>query len=254
MIHKLFLGSIAVAALALAGCNKEDSANGGIAAPAAPVKAVPAPNGGDWSTVVSATPEGGFIMGNPGAGVKLVEFASMTCPHCREFDEEGVKPLIDNYVKSGRVSYEFRNFVMNPYDMAASIVARCAGPSGFFGLTRQLYADQPDWIAKAQSADPAKMQALSALPANQQLAEVARLAGFPEYAAMRGLPSAKLNACLADPDAPTKLVQMSTDVTTAFPEFPGTPSFLINGKMVEIKTGSTAWTQLEAALKTAIGG
>jgi protein-disulfide isomerase len=186
--------------------------------------------------------------------VKLVEFGSMTCPHCREFDETGVKPLIDNYVKSGRVSYEFRNYVMNPYDMAASVVARCAGPSGFFGFTRQLYADQPDWIAKAQSADPARVQALATLPPNQQLAEVAKLAGFPEYAAMRGLPSAKLNACLADPDAPTKLVQMQTDATTAYPDLPGTPSFLINGKLVQIKPGSSVWTQVEAALKTAIGG
>lgn len=252
MNKSIFCG-LAVAALMLTGCGEKDG-DSGIAAPSEPVKAVPAPNGGDWSTIVAQTPEGGFAMGNPAAGVKLVEFGSMTCPHCREFDETGVKPLIDNYVKSGRVSYEFRNYVMNPYDMAASVVARCAGPSGFFGFTRQLYADQPDWIAKAQSADPARVQALATLPPNQQLAEVAKLAGFPEYAAMRGLPSAKLNACLADPDAPTKLVQMQTDATTAYPDLPGTPSFLINGKLVQIKPGSSVWTQVEAALKTAIGG
>lgn len=252
-MNKSILCGIAAAAFALTACGEKGN-DSGIAAPSEPVKAVPAPNGGDWSTIVAQTPEGGFVMGNPAAGVKLVEFGSMTCPHCREFDETGVKPLIDNYVKSGRVSYEFRNYVMNPYDMAASVVARCAGPSGFFGFTRQLYADQPDWIAKAQSADPARVQALATLPPNQQLAEVAKLAGFPEYAAMRGLPSAKLNACLADPNAPTKLVQMQTDATTAYPDLPGTPSFLINGKLVEIKAGSTAWTQVEAALKTAIGG
>ena len=107
--------------------------------------------------------------------------------------------MIDQYVKTGRVSFEFRNYVLNPYDMAASVMARCAGPSGFFGLTRQLYADQPEWIAKAQGADPATLQALSTMAPNQQLVEVAKLAGFPEYAAMRGIPSAKLNACLADP-------------------------------------------------------
>ena len=61
-----------------------------------PVEAVPAPNGGDWSTIVSATPEGGFVMGNPNAPVKLVEFGSMTCPHCAEFDEAAMKPLTDN--------------------------------------------------------------------------------------------------------------------------------------------------------------
>ena len=252
-MNKSILCGIAALSIALTGCG-EKGGDSGIVAPSEPVKAVPAPNGGDWSTIVAQTPEGGFVMGNPAAGVKLVEFGSMTCPHCREFDETGAKPLIDNYVKSGRVSYEFRNYVMNPYDMAASVMARCAGTSGFFGFTRQLYADQPEWIAKAQSADPARVQALATLPPNQQLAEVAKLAGFPEYAAMRGLPSAKLNACLLDPDAPTKLVQMQTDATTAYPDLPGTPSFLINGKLVEIKPGSTAWTQVEAALKTAIGG
>lgn len=252
-MNKFILCGIAAAAVLLTGCGKENG-DSGVAAPSEPVKAVPAPNGGDWSTIVAESPEGGFVMGNPNAGVKLIEFGSMTCPHCREFDETGVKPLIDNYVKTGRVSFEFRNYVMNPFDMAASVVARCAGPSGFFGLTRQLYADQPDWLNKAQSADPAAMQALSNLPPNQQLAEVAKLVGFPEYAAMRGLPSAKLNACLADANAPTKLVQMQTDATTTFPDIAGTPAFVINGKLIQIKAGSSSWSQVEAALKTAIGG
>lgn len=255
MIHKSILCTVAAAAFTLAACESKPNETGGSAiGGGAPVKAVAAPNGGDWSKTVAQSPEGGFVMGNPKAAVKLVEFASMTCPHCREFEETGVQPLIDNYVKTGRVSYEFRNYVMNPYDMAASVVARCAGPSGFFGLTRQLYADQPEWIAKAQSADPAKLQALAALAPNAQLAEVAKLAGFPQYAAMRGLPSAKLDACFADPATPTKLVQMQTDATTAYPDFPGTPTFVINGKMVEIKVGSTAWSQLEKSLKSVVGG
>jgi protein-disulfide isomerase len=248
------LATIAVAAFSITACNAEKSGSSASFGTGGPVEAVPAPNGGDWTTVVAETPEGGFRMGNPNAGVKLVEFGSMTCPHCREFDEAAMKPLVENYVKTGRVAFEFRNYVRDPYDMAASVVARCAGPSGFFGLTRQLYADQPEWIAKAQSADPAKLQALATLPPAQQLGEVAKLAGFPEYAAMRGLPSAKLNACLGDPATPTKLVQMQTDATTAYPDIPGTPSFLINGKLVEIKPGSTPWQQVEAALNSAIAG
>ncbi|MES2904972.1 MAG: thioredoxin domain-containing protein [Pseudomonadota bacterium] len=252
-MNKLILCGIAAAAIVLTGCG-EKVGDSGVTAPSEPVKAVPAPNGGDWSTVVSQTPEGGFVMGNPNAGVKLVEFGSMTCPACRAFDEEAVKPLIDNYVKTGRVSFEFRNYVRDQFDMAASVVARCAGPSGFFGFTRQLYADQPDWITKAQSADPAQLQALQGLPPTQQLVEIAKLAGFPQYAAMRGLPSAKLDACLADPNAPTKLVQMQSDANSAYPDIPGTPSFLINGKLIEIKAGSSTWSQVEGALKTAIGG
>lgn len=254
MTHKFILCGVAAAAFSITACNAEQGGNGATAGTGGPVEAVPAPNGGDWSTIVAQTPEGGFVMGNPNAAVKLVEFGSMTCPHCREFDEAAMKPLTEQYVKSGRVSFEFRNYVRDPYDMAASIVARCAGPTGFFGLTRQLYADQAEWIAKAQSADPARMQALSSLPPSQQLAEVAKLAGFPEYAAMRGLPSARLDACLADPETPTKLVQMQTAATEAYPDLPGTPSFLLNGKLIEIKPGSTPWSQVETALKAALGG
>ena len=253
MIHKPLLCGVAAAAFMVTACNTEKAGNGTTAAASGPVEAVPAPNGGDWSTIVAATPEGGFVMGNPNAAVKLVEFGSMTCPHCREFDEAAMKPLTEQYVRSGRVSFEFRNFVRDGYDMAASVVARCGGPSSFFGLTRQLYADQPEWIAKIQAADPAQMQAIAALAPAQQLAEVAKIAGFPQWAAMRGLPIAKTNVCLADPDVATKLVQMQTDAVAAY-DLPGTPSFLLNGKLVEIKSGSTPWSQVETALKAALGG
>jgi len=253
VIHKSILCGVAAAAFAMTACNAEQSGNGATVGSGGPVEAVPAPNGGDWSTIVAATPEGGFVMGNPKAAVKLIEFGSMTCPHCREFEETAMKPLTEQYVKTGKVSFEFRNYVRDGYDMAASVVARCGGPSSFFGLTRQLYTDQPEWIAKIQAADPAQMQAIAALAPSQQLAEVAKIAGFPQWAALRGLPAAKTAACLADPDAPTKLVQMQTDATTAFPDLPGTPSFILNGKMIEIKPGSTPWSQVETALKAALG-
>ena len=255
MNKSFILCGIAATALSVTACNAEQSANGTAATgTGGPIEPVPAPNGGDWTTTVAATPEGGFVMGNPNATVKLVEFGSMTCPHCADFDAEAMEPLTAKYVKSGRVSLEFRNYVRDGYDLAASVVARCAGPAGFFGLTRQLYADQKDWIAKVQAADPARMQAIGAMAPNQQLAEVAKIAGFPAYAAQRGVPSAKLNACLADTNAPTKLVQMQTDANAAYPDIPGTPSFLINGKLVEIKAGSSPWVQVETAINAALGG
>ena len=253
MIKKTIICGIVAAAFAVTACNAEKTGNGGAAVSNVAIKAVPAPNGGDWTTVVSTTPEGGFVMGNPNAKVKLIEYGSMTCPHCREFDETGVGPLTDKYVKTGQVAFEFRNFVRDGYDMAASVIARCAGTSGFFGMTRQLYADQPTWVAKIQSADPAQMQAIGALPVNQQLAAVAKIAGLPEWAAMRGLPTAKSATCLADANTPTQLVQMQTDAIAKYPDFPGTPTFILNGKMVETKVGSSVWSQLEDAIKTALG-
>ena len=241
----ILAASVAILASA-AACNAEKGSE--TAATAAPIKPIAAPNNGDWSEMIAETPEGGFVMGNPDAPVKLVEYGSMTCPHCAEFQADAEKELIENYVKSGQVSFEFRNFVRDPYDIAATLIARCGGPSSFFGLTRGLFAEQSDWIAKIQAAPADQQQAVMALPPQQQFGAIAKFAGFPQWAAMRGVPSAKSAACLADDAATTKLVQMQTDAISQY-NVPGTPAFLINGSLVE---GSN-WELLEPKLRAAIG-
>ena len=243
--------ALATASFMTSGCNAEKAGNKGATA-SGPVKPVAPPKNGDWTTVVGETAEGGFLMGNPNAAVKIVEFGSLTCPHCAEFDEEGVKPLIDNYVKSGRVSYEFRNFVRDPFDVAASLVARCGGPTSFFGLTRGFYADQREWVAKIQAADPTRMQQIQSLPPNQQFGEIAKIGGFQDWAAVRGLPPEKTAACLADQTQVDRLVQMQNDAVSSY-DIPGTPGFLLNGELVKIEPGSTPWAQLEAKIKGALG-
>ena len=239
---------IASAIFASAACNAE---KGGAAAgkgPEVTAAAVPAPNNGDWSTIVAKTPEGGYVMGNPAATVKLVEYGSMTCPHCADFEAKGVKALIDNYVKKGLVSFEFRNFVRDPYDLTASLLARCGGEASFFGLTRNLYADQQDWVGKIQAADPAKMQALQSMPPAQQFATIAELGGLKQYASLRGVPKAKGEQCLADQAAIDQLVQMNSDAVSQF-SIPGTPSFVINGKLLD---ATASWDALEPKIKEAL--
>ena len=240
----------AAAIFASAACNAEknsDSSGSG----AAEAKAVKPPKGGDWTQLVTVTSAGGYLMGNPNAAVKLIEFGSMTCPHCREFDEKGATPLTNNYVKSGRVSWEFRNYVRDPFDLAAALIARCNGANTFFPLTRAMYKDQPNWIARLQTIPPAQQQALSNLPPNRQFVEIAKLAEFQRWAAMRGVPSAKANACLSNETEVDRLVQMNSDTTTQYPDFPGTPTFVLNGKMLE-KTAT--WELLEPQLRKAVGG
>jgi len=245
----LFLLVTAAAILASTACDA-DKGNTAAATAHSPVTATPvaAPDNGDWSTIVSQTPAGGFLMGNPAAKVKLVEFGSMTCPHCAGFDETGVKPLIDNYVKKGLVAFEFRNFVRDPYDLAASLIARCGGTASFFGLTRALYADQAGWTAKLQAADPAAMQALQSQPPQQQFKAIAEMAGFPAFAAMRGVPRAKTDACLADPAGASRLVEMNSDAVTNY-KLAGTPTFLINNEVVK---DAADWKTLEPVIKTAL--
>jgi protein-disulfide isomerase len=240
----------AVAILASAACNAEKGSEAGGAASAAPVQAVKPPANGDWSQIVSATPAGGFVMGNPGAKVKLVEYGSMTCPHCREFDETGMKPLVDKYVKTGRVSFEFRNYVRDPYDLAGALIARCNGAKGFFPLTRAMFKDQPKWVGKLQTVPAEQQQALATLGPDRQFAEIAKLAGLQQWAAQRGLPSAKSSTCLRNEVEINRLVQMTSDATSEFPQFPGTPSFTVNGELQE-KAGT--WPLLEPKLREALG-
>jgi protein-disulfide isomerase len=244
-ISILFLASAAMLATA---CNAEKGSATANSAVEVTAKPVPAPNNGDWSSIVSKTAEGGFIMGNPNAKVKLVEFGSLTCPHCAEFEEKGGNALIENYVKKGLVSWEFRYFVRDPVDMTATLLARCGGEASFFGMTRNLFKDQRDWVAKFQSADQAKLQALQSMPPGQQFNTIADLADLKQYASMRGVPRAKGEQCLANETDINKLVQMNSDAASTY-NIPGTPTFLINNEVVE---QTATWELLEPKIKEAL--
>lgn len=251
MTKKLPLLALSAAALALASCG-DKKADGNTTVASGPIEPIAAPNGGDWTTTVTQTAEGGFLMGNPDAPVKLVEFGSMTCSHCAEFSKEADESITDTYVKSGRVSFEFRNFVRDGLDMAASAVARCGGTSSFFGLTRQLFENQAQMFQTMQAVPPAQLQSLDALPQAQKLPRFAELAGLKQWASMRGLPGAKVDQCLANQGEADKLVQMQSDAIAAY-NIQGTPSFLINGEVVETQPGAL-WPQIEGKLRDAIGG
>ena len=244
----LLAGAAALATAACGGENNAAGGSGGDSASSGPVTEAPRPANGDWSQAVVATHEGGFLMGNPNAEVKLVEFGSMTCPHCAEFDETGLPKLIDTYVKDGRVSFEFRNYVRDPYDIAASLIARCNGAQSFFPLTNGLFKDQAEWIAKLQAVPPEQQQTLQTMGPEQQFKTVAEWAGFQSWAAMRGVPTAKSTQCLADQDEVNRLVQMNSDATEGY-NVPGTPAFLINNKLVE---GASSWERLEPEIKKAL--
>lgn len=210
-----------------------------------PIKPIAPPQGGDWTKMVAATPEGGVLMGNPNAEVKIIEYGSLTCPHCAEFAEQGTPQLVDKYVKSGRVSYEFRNFLRDGLDMAMALVAHCAGPQKFFPLADAMYKGQREFFERAQAVPPEQQQALGQNPAG-----FAQMAGLQQWAAQRGVPSARSNACLANQTAMNQLMQTSSDATTQFPDFTGTPTFILNGKMLEERT----WDMLEPKIRGALGG
>ena len=248
---RIFLAG-AMAALALAACNKtnENQAEGTPAAnETVNITQANPPPGGTWADVVNAT-SGGVMMGNPNAKVKLVEIGSLSCPHCRLFEEEGVPALIEKYVKPGKVSYEFRPYLIHgPIDMAANLIVRCNGTKSFFPLVEALYKDQDTWMAKVEAAPQDKLEQIQNMPTNQIFVAMANVLGLQDWAAARGVPQAKSNQCLSDQQAIDKEVQITSDVNSQFPAFQGTPSFVIDGKLL---TDVGTWDKLEPQLQDAL--
>jgi protein-disulfide isomerase len=242
----------AVAVLALAGCNKTD--NGAGTATAAnetlTITEHKPPPGGTWADVVNATSDG-FMMGNPDAKVKLIEIASLGCPFCKRFDEEGAPHLIE-HVKTGQLSWEFRPYLIHgPIDMAAQLIVRCNGTKSFFPLMLALYKDQSTWIGKVEAAPQDKLTQMQDLPTNQVFVAFAQLAGLQDWAAARGVPQAKSTQCLSDQKMIDHEVQVTTNVNNQYPEFKGTPSFVIDGKLLP-DTGT--WEKLKPELEAALNG
>ncbi len=213
---------------------------GASAAAAAPAKAAQR----DWSKAVAVTPEGGFRMGNPAAPVKLVEYASYTCPHCAHFVQEGVPQLIARYVRSGRVSFELRNLVRDPYDLSAALLSRCAGPRNFFPLMHSIFATQDQWTGRFAALSASEYDALTALPATPKLIRIAAIGGLDAMAARFGVPAARAKACLSDEKAAERLAEMRRVATSQY-DVQGTPTFLINGKKAQ---GAHDWATLEPLL------
>lgn len=201
----------------------------------------------DWRTTVVATADGGMAMGNPKAKVTLVEYGSLVCPHCREFSVDGVPPLVANYVKSGKVRFEFRNYLLNGYDLAATLIARCAGPKRFFPATERIFAEQPKWIARAQAAPKERLEALKGQPPAKQVPAMAAIAGLKPLGVASGIPAARIDQCLADTNEAERLIAFARKAN-AEQGVRGTPTFFING----VRAEAHHWAELEPELKAAL--
>jgi protein-disulfide isomerase len=239
----VFALAVAPLALGLAACGKS-SEGGGTTSGDAIAKIAP-PAGKTWSDVVAKTPEGGYVMGNPAAPIKLVEFGSLTCSHCAEFAEKSFAELRDNFVASGRVSFEMRNFVRDGIDVAVSQLTRCGTPESYFALTEQAFANQTAMIERVQAAGEPAFKAAMAQPDAKRGLAIAELAGLTEFFAARGIAREQAAACLADSSAAQALAQGTQTAAEKY-KIEGTPTFLFNGE----KADMNAWPEVKARLET----
>ncbi len=213
----------------------------------AAASSAPAAGQADWTRTVAATPEGGFRMGNPNAKVKLVEYGSLTCGHCAAFARDGMHALVGTYVKSGKVSYEYRNFILNGLDVAASLVARCGGPARFFPVADKFYATQEQWMGRLSSLTAAQKAELKALPEGERLGRLAETVGLTGLAAQHGIAPAAAKRCLADQAGLERLGRMAEAAGAQGVQ--GTPTFFLNGANI----GTHSWATLEPILRESAG-
>ncbi len=196
---------------------------------AAPLAAAPAK---DWSRTVVQTPGGAFLIGNPAAKTRLVEYVSYTCPHCAHFVAEGTQPLKAGWIARGTMSVEIRNLIRDRFDLAAALLARCGGPARFPGNHEAIFANQQAWMEKAVAYEKAP----STLPAGashaQMLTDIADKTGLIALMGKRGVTPAQSRTCLAD-EATTNRIMAMTKAAVEQEHIQGTPSFMLNGKLTE---------------------
>lgn len=208
-----------------------------------------APANTDWTRVIVQTPEGGYRMGNPAAKVKLIEYGARTCPTCARFAIEGVPALTSQYVATGKVSYEFRDFpVHGAIDLAPILLGRCVPPSRYFTLLDAMFTNQQSLLGDKGDIPADDKEKLGKATPNQVAAYFAKFFGYDALAAQYGVTPARATQCLANPAGIQAIAREANAANTRY-KLPGTPAFLINGTLV---AGASSWAALEPELRAKI--
>lgn len=147
-------------------------------------------------------------LGDPQAKVTIVEYSSLTCPHCAEFHQNVLPQIKAEYIDTGMVRWVFRDFPLDGRAMGAAMIARCVPAERYFGFIDMLFRDQQAW---ARSTDP-----LTDLKVRAQLA---------------GLAPADVDACLAD-KVLLQGIQTRAQEAQKQDGIDGTPSFRMNGQKI----------------------
>lgn len=198
-----------------------------------------------WVDTVVKTPEGGFRMGNPNAPLKIVEYGSRLCPACKALNDEGLEPLKADYIATGKVSYEFREYpVHGSLDLASILLGQCTGDTAtFFPILDQMFKNQETILQNAQAVG-ARLQATPNATPNQVAVAFGEGLGLIDFMKQRGLPEAKARACLNDPAGIQKIVDGQNAANEKY-QISGTPTLILNDVKLE-NVGD--WNGLKAAL------
>jgi protein-disulfide isomerase len=149
-----------------------------------------------------------IAMGSETAPVTIIEYASMTCPHCAAFETQVFPKLKEKYIDTGKVRFILREFPLDGLAAAAIMLARCAGPDKYYPLVETLFAQQAKWAVR-NPIEP--------------LMAIAKQAGFTQQT---------FEACINNKDALAKVQQVRDRAANQF-KVKATPTFFINGERHE---------------------
>jgi protein-disulfide isomerase len=174
----------------------------------------------DMATVLKPGPLPELTVGDA-SGVPVVEYGSLTCPHCAVFSREIFPELKKDYIDTGKVRFIFREFSRNPLDVAAFVLARCVGDDKAFAAIELLFSQQDKWAFVEKPLEP--------------LIAAMRPAGLTHDQAM---------TCLKDQSKANAMVAITKRATDEI-KMTGTPTFVIDGK---VYGGELTMDQLRAIL------
>jgi protein-disulfide isomerase len=170
-----------------------------------------------------------YSLGSPDAPVKIVEYASFTCPHCATFHATVFKDLKRDYIDTGKVHFTLREVYFDRYGLWAAMVARCGGDMRYFGIHDMLFDQQAEWAA---SQDP--MQVVQSL----------KTIGISA-----GLDGAAIDACLNDQaKAEALIARFQANMEADGVE--GTPTIFVNGA----KHSNMTYADLKAIIDAELAG
>jgi protein-disulfide isomerase len=183
-----------------------DSAASSTPAPAAPAAKAPEPAGTiDMAKLLEAGPLPEMSLGKADAPVTIVEYASMTCPHCAHFHDKTLPELKTKYIDAGKARLIFREFPFDPRAEAGFMLARCS-KDNYFPMVDVLFKQQESWAG--------------AKDAREALLQISKLAGFTQES---------FEACLTDQKLLNEIRSVRTRGAEEF-KVDSTPTFFINGK------------------------
>jgi protein-disulfide isomerase len=168
-----------------------------------------------------AGPLGDVVLGAEDAPVTIIEYASMTCPHCAQFQARTFPKLKERYIDTGKVRYIFREFPLDPLSAGAFMLARCVDKDKYLSVIDLLFGTQRTWVVPNPLAP---------------LFSIAKQAGYTEDT---------FNACLKNQQI-LDGIQSVRDRAAKLLMVESTPTFFVNGKRM---VGDVSIEDLEREIK-----